>query len=623
MLGDQGMNRKLRVMIGGLVLFLGVSMVSAAPATDNILSAVPADAWVAIEIKDLSKTSKALDDYAVKLGVEQPAMQRRISRMLGIGGQIEANKPLVVVVMNKQTYGSQPVAVIMSVKEYDNFAAGFKAKATETPGLMKGENEEIGQVYFTKKGPYVVMGPTEAIVNAVASSKQGVAAAMEAGSLKVQADSDVYVRANLQALGQFVKPLLMGIGAMMQMGAMGGMGGLGGEGGDATTQEGGNLQTQAQMQALGAIINAAVGFIDELGALDVGLKLNPDVILASTMLGFRSGQEMANVLALQKMTSKSLLTGLPGSGFTMAAGWQWQPRMTKFGEALLQANPGFTDPADIEKYKAIQKESAEMVTGTAVKLDTRASVTPGEPMIAFYAVMETKDAKKYLALSRQSMELQSKMKIQVKPGQEAKLQFKYEPDVMKVENISVNRYTVDIGKLLNMSGVGGEEMQQVKTFLTMILGDASDAVKVYDAAVTDKVAIMAFGAGPKEFENFVKVAKSGAAPLSVDPKLIQAGKLLAKERFMEGYLDVGKLISAVMAVVMGSEAGAGQEKPQTLPAIQTPLVGFTGVVEGPAIRVDAAVPLEVLVQASSLKSMVPTSMPAGGAEPKNPEISPK
>jgi len=623
MLG-KGLRCKLCLMFGGIILLSGLQMASAAAASGtNILSAVPAEAWVAIEIKDLSKTSKAIDDYATKLGVEPPAIQRQISRKLGISGQLEADKPMVLVVMNKQMYGAQPVAVIVSVKEYDNFATNLKAKATETPGLMKGENEEIGQVYFTKKGPYVVMGPTEAIVNAVVSSKKGYAAAMDAEALKLQGNSDVYLRGNLQALGQVAKPMLMGIGAMMQMSGMGmGMEGMGGEG--TATQEGQNPQMQAQMQAMGTMITAVVGLIDELNALDVGLKFNPEMIQVSKILSFKPGMEIANVLALQKETSQSLLKGLPGTGFAVAAGWQWQPKVTKFGESMMQINPGFTDPADIEKYRKLQKESWEIANGSSFKIDTR-PIVAGEPMVVLYSVIETKNSKKYLDIMRESLELQKKIKVQPKPGQTVQFDYKYEPGIATVDSVVVDQYTMNLGKFLNVPGMSGTDLDQIKGVFTALLGDPTGNVKIKVAAVNDKLVAIAMGAGPEEMKQFINVAKSGTAPISTNEQVIQTTKLLPRERFLEGYMDLGKIINGVMAVAMKVKSMGldGANVPESLPAIQTPLVGFTGTIEGSAFKTDAVIPFEVIKQIANLQNMAPATKPATGPAGMNSPLTPQ
>jgi len=608
-------NRKLKGFVAGLAVLFGIGICDAqststtsAPATlpvvskSNILSAVPSEAWVVIVVNDLAKTSTMLDTYASQLGTDTPALQRRISKMLGVSGQLESSKPMVIVVMSKELYGEQPVAVVLSIKDYDSFVTRFAAKATETPGMMKGENEEIGQVYFIKKGPFVVMGPTEAIVLAIANSKQPFTAAVGTDSEKLMRNSEVYIRVNIQSLSQFVKPLLQGIGAMIQMGGMGAMGGMGQEEG-----QGPNQQTMAQMQAAGVMINVLVSLLDELNGYDLGLKFTPDVIHASSVLSFKSGLEMAGLLAAQKQTDKSLLKGLPGGEFGLAMGYQWQPKMTKFQETIMQIAPPFTDPNDTEKYKAIMKQSMEIGTGSAIKIDFK-QAKPGEPMIGVYVVLDTKNSKKYLDILRQSLELQNKMKMPTTAGQEIKMQYKYETAVAKVGEVQIDQVSVDINKFFNMPGMPMDQMKQAKGFLSAFVGNPSGMIQFKVAAVNDKQVVFDFGSDHADMERFVKVVQGGDAPLGANPTVMQTAKLLPKERFMEGYVDLGQMINAVMPVVMGL-GGDQAMTATTKPVIKTPLIGLTGSIKGSDVEVDAVVPFETIVQLSALKNMVPTSRP--------------
>jgi hypothetical protein len=610
----------MKLVMGVLAVLMGVGVTSADTATpagvgSNLLSVAPAEAWGVIVINDLGKTSTILDEYAAKMGMEAPGIQRRISRMLGVSGQLNAGKPLMLVILNKETFGDQPVAVILSIKEFESFAAGFSAKATETPGMMKGENEELGQVYFTKKGTFLVMGPTEAIVNAVVNSKQGFATGMEAGSQKLMGNSDLYIRVNFQAVGQFLKPLLMGIGAMMQMGGMGGMGAMGG--GEGTTTQGVNPQVQAQqaqMQAIGTMINAFVGLMDELNSLDIGFTMQPKAVQTSTLVNFKSGQDIANLLASQKQTDKSLLKGLPGKDFGIAMGWQWQPKMTKLQEAMLQITPPLSTPAEVEKFKALSKQAADLVTGQAFKVSMK-PVKKGQSLLEVQAVIETKNAKQYLDVLKQTMELQSKVKMAVK-GQELQAQYKYEPAVTKVGDVSVDQFTVDASKALNMPGLSsGGEADQVKGLLTTLMGDSGGLLKFKVAAVSDKLVVLEFGSDQGGLEQLIQTAKSGGTSLSSNTKLMAASKLLPKERFLEGYLDAGKMITTAMGITMniGNEEGKPAEGTATsLPAVETPLVGFAGSIQGPTLRIDMIVPFEVMSQAAALRYMVPASLPSVG-----------
>ncbi len=615
MLEKTGRNIRLKSGVGLLTFSLivlfsgslsyGQVAVTTAPGSvgsvSNALSVVPSDAWVALVINDLSKTSQQLDNYAAKFGVEPPVLQRKLSRMLGVSGQADMSKPIILVVMSKETYGDRPVAVIVGVKDFEAFATGIKGQATETPGLMKGQNDELGDIYFGKKGTLVVMGPTELIVKDIIAAKQGFASSMDSGATKLMKESNMYIRVNLQSLGAYAKPILMGVGAMMQMGGLGGA-----MGGDASTQESGNSQAQAQaqaMQALGGLINAFIGFIDELNSFDIGVKFEADNILAGLVLSFKGGQDMASVLAAQKPTSEPLVKGLSGESFMLCGGWTWNPKMTKFQEALLQINPGM-NPADAEKYKTLQKQLMELSQGASFKIDMRRAKA-GEPLIEFQQILSTKDAKQYIELTRQLLELQSN----IKSAGSSELKFKYEAGVAKVGNVSVDQVTMDMNKLLNMPGMPGDQIQQVKSLMTTVLGSANGMVQFHVAAVNNKLVAVSFGGGQAGMEQLIKSALKGETPLAKNTKVSQVAALLPKERIFEAYMDLGKLAGGIMSVAttMGEKGG---EEPASMPTVETPLVAANASIQGTALRMDVVVPTEVVSQLMGLRYMIPTSLPA-------------
>jgi len=581
----------------------------------EILSMVPADSWGVALINDLSKAGVMLDQYMTKLGAEPVGLSRMISQRLGTGAQVDMGKPIVVVVLSKDLYGDQPVAVVLSVKDYEAFSTGFTAKPSETtPTIMKGSNEEVGEVFFTRKGQYVVMGPTEAIVKAVAGSKQSFLAGMEPDSCKTAKESDVFIRLNFQSLGQFIKPMLQMFGAMAQMNAMGAMGGTGEKGaGAGQTPEETQAQMQASMQSTTAMLNAVIGLIDELNGLDLAMKLEKEQVLVSSTLSFKGGQEMANLLAAQKMTNKSLLKGLPGGGFGMAIGWQWTPKKTKLQEAFMQAPP-FSDPADAEKYRAVAWEMSDLTTGSAAKVDLR---TPeaGQSPVAVQVILDTKNSKKYLEALRRSIELQSKVKVPTPDGKTTQVQFKYEPGVEKVDDLSLDRMTVDLSKVLGMPGMGGGagSAEKAKGLIGMLTGGSGELVTLKAGAINDKAVLFDFGSDAAGLSRFVKLAKSGTAPLSVDTRIVRMASSLPRDRFFEGYIDLGKIMGSMSGMEAMIEGTEGEKKATTTkPAADPGLIGMAGSVQDAGVKMDLVIPLDVIGRLSALKGMVPMMVPGMG-----------
>jgi hypothetical protein len=570
----------------------------------GILSAVPAEAWGAILIKDMTATSSLVDTYGKTLGLGSVSIEKWLTRTLGVGGQLDMSNPIALVIMSKDRYGDEPIALVVTVKDYEKFAAELKGETTETAGVMKGKGESES-VYFGKRGSYLVIAPTETLVKAIIGSKQSFISTLGVSSKKMIESSDVFARVNVTSLNQFLKPTLMGIGAMMQMGAMGGMGGMGGMG---EGEDGADTKAMAQMQAMqsaGAVINAFVGFLDETEGFNIGLKLEPKNIRASFMFDFKAGQEMSKILAAQKMTDQPLIKGVAGDNFVLALGYQWDfSRIPPFQQAMLQINPGFTDPADFDKYKAVNTELAKMGTGVALKINLL-KAQKGKPLFELQQVASATDAKKFVELTRQMFELQAKAKAGT-----GKPEFKIQKGALTVEGVSVDQVTVDLNSLFAMPGIQPDQTKEVKNIIGALLGGESKTVTLFVAPVTDKQAVMYLGGDEAGLGKLIKSVKAGETPLAKNGKVAEAAKQLPKNRVMEGYLDVGKLASGLMTIAMMS--GEGKEMPATFPVIETPLVGTAVVVEGNSMKMDVVMPLDVVTKLMGLRYMVP-SLGSGGA----------
>ncbi len=578
-------------------------------SSEDVLKAVPADAWGVIVIKNLSKFSKSVDDYASKLGAECPELEKRLVRKLGVGKLVDMNSPMAIVIMNKQLYGNQPIATVLNVGQYEKFAASLNGQVTETPGIMKGKNDELGECYFSKKGSLVVIGPTQMIVNAVVSSKQSLGAVINKEVKGVADNSSLYVHVNLPALVTVVKPYLMMFSAMGMMGGMGPM--MQGQGDNQPS--GINEQQMQQMQALSAGINAIVGVLDELNSLDIGVSLEPEMIKGSGILGFKPGQEMAGLLALQKPTDKPLLVGIPGGEFGIAGGMNWEGKLTKFQEAMLKINSVFIkNPETVQKYLDLAKQSTEIVKGAAFKL---ALVQSGKdkPVFLVQAVQKTSDSKKYLDIMQEIYGIMGTMHV---PGQKGALSYKYNKGAGKVDGLRVDELVIDMGELFKAAGKNAKA-KEAEAVLKILLG--SSKLKVKFVPVTDKCVAIQFGGTDENLEALIKTVQDKTSPIDVDPRVVKVAKLLPKERIGEFYLDLGGFVSGVMNIAMkfaptgkDDDDDADEVKTAEFPKLTTPLIGKTVTVVGSAFKCDVVVPFATIQKMSGLKGMFEAMMPEKG-----------
>ncbi len=586
------------VSVSGVVLAQNKPVIEKSVSIKGVMSAVPADAWGAIVIKNLSVFSKTIDDYAAKLSVEPPNLQKRLVRKLGMGKLVDMSSPMAIIIMNKQLYGDQPVATVLLVKQYEQFAASLNGQVTETPGIMKGKSDSLGECYFAKKGSFVIIGPTEMIVNAVVSSKQSLADVIDSDAQKLSDSSQFFVHVNLPALVTVVKPFLMMFSAMGMMGGMNPMMQQG-QGGNQAQPGGIDAQQMQQMQALGSMVNAVVGLLDELNNLDIGVSLKPDMIRVGGLLGFKPGQEMANLLKLQKPTNKPLIDGIPGGDFAMAGGLKWEGKVTKFQEAMIRANSILIkDPEKVQKYLALAKKSAETVKSTAFRVSLE-KPSKDAPAVFVQIVQKTKDAKQYLDTLSQLYGIMGEMTV---PGKKQQLSYKYKKNVEMVSGLPVDELVIDMSSIFNAIGKADPKAEEAKKAVSLILG--SSVFKVKFVPVDAKMVVMQMGGNDEALKKFIVAAKSSADAIESSPKVVQIANLLPKKRIGEFYLDVGSFVSGVMNIVMKFESEgkkADTDETPKIPPITTALIGKTITVSGSSFKCDAIVPFSVIEQVVGLK----------------------
>jgi len=643
------MNARFAGVVGAVVLLVPLCAVGQVEQeTADPLSLVPVDAWATIVIRDIHKTSGQIDQYLTELGQSPGNLESEWIRKAGLGKAIETNRPTLFVVMNKQLYKEDPFAVLLPIKDFLIASRILEGTATDVPGIMKGESEEFGACYFAKNSDYLIISPTQAVVNAIFTSKRGLGQALEPHSKDLLKASDLYVRVNLQSLVNVVKPYLMMFGAMGMMQGMGPMPGMGGPGGGAgqtpptpaTPGEPATPDMATQMQAmqyLAQVINALTQLLDQLGSLDVALGLGEKNVKVTTVCNFTPGGDLSAVMAAQKPGTDPLLKGLPQSQFTLAAGLRWEPKLTKFQKALLELTPQFTDPQDAQAYKEAAKGMAEMVKKTAVVMSLQPP-QPGRGLMNVQYMLETTDAKKYLDLMRTTIELLNKVAIPTQSGRAGQMKTKYEKAAAQIAGVSVDRCSYDILSVLPTGQLPGmaDQKEQITGVLAMLFGSPDGKVQLNLAAVNDKTVIIELGGDESSLEKLIATAKSGEAPLNASPKVAEAGKLLPKQKIFEGYIDVGTIVNlalglqaTMMAATTPPSPGAPpQTAPTTPPTISTPLIAAAGTVVDSGIRGELVIPIEVIKQLQPLAGMMPKGpgkqgifkglrdiVPLGGSQP--------
>jgi len=603
---------KLCIAIGVLLTLASVvPAIGADKPPADLMSLVPADAWAVVVVNNMSDLSAKIDAYAKQIGLDPVGAQAQLLRKLGLGTGVSTKRPGAVVVMNRQLYGQDNLAVLLAVKDFDIVAKTLEAKATESPGVMEGRNEELDTCFLARKAGYVIISPSQGVVQAILMSKRAIAKPAGAKSAALAADSDVFVHANLPPMVEQIKPILMGAAMMGAMGAMSGMPAP--AAGTPTPGEspGAVSPQMAQMQAMqnmGKIMTVLIELLDQFSSFQMGITLEPSQAKGAFLLGFKPGSELASIIAVQKPTAQSLLKGLPGPDATLAFGYRWVPKLAKFHNALFEMTPPFANPADRAKYIRTAKEMATMQPGAAVqvRVNTPSAAMPGRPqgLLAVQGFYHVTDAKKYMELMKTVIDLQAKASIPqatTQPAGSVKMPVKYERGVQTIAGLSVDRYSVDVTSMMNMPGME-DVKRQITGLFAMLFGQPDGLLSVRMAAAGEKMIVMDMTNDDAAMATLIKAAKSGSLALAGNAKVAKATGAMSKKKLAECYVDIGKIISSVMMVqqqMAMMSMMAGGRAPATAPAmpkINTPLIAMAKTIEDGAVKVELVVPVEVVKQ---------------------------
>lgn len=574
----------------------------------ELTSLIPVDAWVAVVSNNISTMSQKIDTFSVELGTSPMNLEEELLRKLGLGKGISMTAPAALLVLNNMLFPDQPYAILLPVEDFAMLTKLMQAKPTETPGILEGNNPEMdGTCFVAKKGSYVVVGATEAVVKAVISSTTSIDKTMSPASRELMAKSDLFAHVNIQALvaqyGPMAKslPMLMAMGAMSQTGAE--------EGEDGPSAEA-MAEQQAKLQAMqqsGKAINAFVELLEQMTVMDLGLNFDEKQMRMAMVVSFKPGSELATAMKAEKASTESLLKGLPGPGFTFALGSTCANKSSKFQMAMVEASANFADPNDKAKYMQVMKDAYALYNGTAMQL-ALGTPKPGKPALQMQSITRVADAKKYVELTKSMMELTSKMTMpgatSAPAGEAAASSIKYEPAVGSVAGVMFDRVTMDIKAF---AGSGMNQMpEMMQTMLSQAMG-SKDGLMTYRIGILDSKTILTDMTGDDEaLKTFITSVRSGAMTLAKNAKVSATSAMLSKTKTMECYIDLGQVLSMMMSgALMSGEPTEGEED-ETMPAvaIDVPLVGVSTTVIGEDMGINMVLPTEVLAQLRPLAGML-------------------
>jgi hypothetical protein len=344
------------VMTTHRLLPLLFSLAIASPVAAIEPPAIPADALVAVSVRDLKEAAKHLDDFvaAAKPGatLDLIGRLRKVNAEAGRGlDGFALDKPVTVIAFTFEgiTGPTPPWVAVFSVSDAKTFRQKVLTDAERGDTEQRKDGiERAGPWFLVSRPGTVAVTPSEDAARAYRDSKETLSAERLGELGPVMADADVSCYVNVVA-----------INARYGDAARAGV-----QFADFVLQSGGNgliptfdaKQVEVVRYALGGLTQ----FLADGRALAVGLKLGADGAKLGVKAEFTPGSPTAKRFATDKSVSLDNLATLP-AGYTTYVASAWGPAATA---ALQKLAPAYRAPkGDARAGSAVETYDAVLRAG--------------------------------------------------------------------------------------------------------------------------------------------------------------------------------------------------------------------------------------------------------------------
>lgn len=578
----------------------------AADPVKEALGIIPADAMAFVAVPSIANLDSDYQKTIVNLGLQQmvPPPANSLVGMLKmyapqLAGLDESGALLLVIMPAANVMELQmKQAVVVSTKDPKGMIEGLGGKAGE---------DEIYSIQFFGTPSHaavvkdrVVIGMSADVVKAVKASSAGIDSKLSADEVKTFSGLDVILWLDGKRVLAMARPMIDGM--LMPMIA------AGGAAGEANKK---NFE-----MFLNGVANLGLG----VGLENAGLNLR----FAMTM---QPGSDLAK-RSDTKPTAEPLLRGLPASDFMFAFGATMSATAAETSagdikELLAMGGKAAEGKLDKEKLAKFEKALVDLLVATAGLRGTVEGLPPSpEGLLGLSILVDTKDSKKWIALTKDAFELGKQMVTDMATAaakeddgaemgeiQSVLATVTYTDGAEKVAGSDVSHIKFDVEKAADTLEIDEDDLEEIKKVL------GKDGILFRVAAVDDKQVLLAFGGGEPRAAKFIEGARSSSAALEGTPGIKKVSEFLPKERASVLYVAVDNVIRGLQNIQQVTEE---EPIPLQVPPVNAPIaMSSTGGENWSRADVFIHTDLMVAIKNAAMSMMGGGAPPAGDAEPGN------
>ncbi|MFH1418092.1 MAG: hypothetical protein ABII12_07415 [Planctomycetota bacterium] len=577
----------LIAVVAGLTL---TPSAMADPSTD-LLKLVPEDAWGFVYIKSLNNIDQKAAEIKGLFGLEYPTPITPMAlAMLNLGDTLDMTRPLCMVIMDVNEYGSmqnpgEAGVLLVPVTDSKAFlekltppaapeaegAAAEKKDEDDSPEMKKGVTKIAimgNPAYAAAKGKYVVLCAKQDCIEKVLESKKSAAEGITEARLAAVGRSDLFVSISLGTIVDAYKdmflPMLKALTAQ-------------------TDPEGENIEKFIKM-------------LNEVAAFDLGFRLEEAGVSLSLLFTPKKDSDLEKWLRETKNSDESLLALLPKEKYIFAMGTTggYSKHSEKFsnphGLSQMLTTVGI-EGLNEEAAKELESEVMDMAKQGGPTAMSISFLPDGkEGMFGVTIVTQPKSSpKEYVDGIRKLYGLLWKMVegTEEKEPDEDLATFKenivHTPDAETIGGKKVDTVAVKLAGFADLLSIEEDDLKLIQKVL------GKDVVLRFGAA-DGKNFVITLGGGKDRFEAVCDNLKSGGG-LNKDPGIQSVAAHIPSSRSSEGYIALDNLGHAIKAVAktLGEEAEFNYD----IPTVDSPIV-FAGAQLGPTTEVKILVTTKLI-----------------------------
>ena len=539
------MKRSLLIVLAACCLVPPLAPAARAGGANELLQAVPDNAWGMVSVRSLAELDKKLMNLsqmvnAPTAGFSPLAMAKgALGLLLGVND----DGGVALVVMPAEDLGAvkDATAILIPTTNYAELLSLLEPEEVGD-GLSKvllAGNES----YVAQKGNFAVAGPTPEAVKAVLAAQTGVVGRLSPYQVERWEKDDLTVWLNLEAFT--ASPVFATYGETAQATGM-------------------DLQ-----------------WLTEFKSAQLSLRLAPEGIGLGVYYDCQAGSEMGQALASIKPKDGTLLTGLPADSMVFAYGQVGSKEGSAYAARWVEKAMAKVPVAESaqEGFDKIRDASQRMVAGMrSVAFGVNGLPGGADGLVAVTAVLGVDgDATGFLgSLGEMVQTVPGLLRPEEAPGETVGF-VAYKSGA---EEGGVDHLVFDSAAM----GISEDELAQ----MTKVLGQ--DGLLFRLSAVGANDVVVTLGGGSELMKQVTTLVKSGQAPLTDRAEVKQASAAMPTERTAEGYLSANGLAELVGAIAKA----VGDEVPFEMPPVTKPVMMYSCPTQGGGLQTDVLLPVEVL-----------------------------